>query len=86
MSVVFGLADRISVMVHGRIVATGTPAEIRANAQVARGLPGSGRQCLGARSARLLRQEPRADGVTLDVREGEIVSLLGRNAWAAPPP
>jgi branched-chain amino acid transport system ATP-binding protein len=34
MSVVFGLADRISVMVHGRIVATGTPAEIRANAQV----------------------------------------------------
>jgi branched-chain amino acid transport system ATP-binding protein len=34
MSVVFGLADRISVMVHGKIVATGTPVEIRANAQV----------------------------------------------------
>jgi len=34
MSVVFGLADRISVMVHGKIVATGTPAEIRANPQV----------------------------------------------------
>jgi branched-chain amino acid transport system ATP-binding protein len=34
MSVVFGLADRISVLVYGRIVATGTPAEIRANPKV----------------------------------------------------
>jgi branched-chain amino acid transport system ATP-binding protein len=34
MSVVFGLADRISVLVYGRIVATGTPAEIRGNAAV----------------------------------------------------
>jgi branched-chain amino acid transport system ATP-binding protein len=31
MSVVFELADRISVLVYGRIVATGAPAEIRAN-------------------------------------------------------
>ena len=34
MSVVFGLADRISVLVYGEILATGTPAEIRANAAV----------------------------------------------------
>ncbi len=34
MSVVFELADRISVLVHGAVVATGTPAQIRANAQV----------------------------------------------------
>jgi branched-chain amino acid transport system ATP-binding protein len=34
MSVVFGLADRISVLVYGKIVATGTPEEIRANAKV----------------------------------------------------
>ena len=34
MSVVFGLADRISVLVYGEIVATGTPAEIRANPAV----------------------------------------------------
>ncbi len=34
MSVVFGLADRISVLVYGRIIATGTPAEIRANDKV----------------------------------------------------
>jgi branched-chain amino acid transport system ATP-binding protein len=34
MDAVFTLADRISVLVYGRIVATGTPAEIRANAEV----------------------------------------------------
>jgi branched-chain amino acid transport system ATP-binding protein len=34
MSVVFGLADRISVVVYGEIIASGSPAEIRANAQV----------------------------------------------------
>jgi branched-chain amino acid transport system ATP-binding protein len=34
MSVVFGLADRISVLVYGRIIASGTPAEIRADARV----------------------------------------------------
>jgi branched-chain amino acid transport system ATP-binding protein len=34
MSVVFGLADRISVVVYGEIIATGTPAEIRANEKV----------------------------------------------------
>ena len=34
MSVVFGLADRISVLVYGAIVATGAPQEIRANPAV----------------------------------------------------
>ena len=34
MDAVFSLADRISVLVYGRIIATGTPAEIRANAEV----------------------------------------------------
>jgi len=31
MSVVFGLADRISVLVYGKVLATGTPQEIRGN-------------------------------------------------------
>jgi branched-chain amino acid transport system ATP-binding protein len=31
LDVVFGLSDRISVLVYGRIVATGTPDEIRSN-------------------------------------------------------
>jgi branched-chain amino acid transport system ATP-binding protein len=34
MSVIFGLADRISVLVYGEIIASGTPAEIRGNAKV----------------------------------------------------
>jgi branched-chain amino acid transport system ATP-binding protein len=34
MSVVFDLADRISVLVYGAIIATGAPAMIRANAAV----------------------------------------------------
>jgi branched-chain amino acid transport system ATP-binding protein len=36
MDAVFRLADRISVLVSGRVIATGTPAEIRANAEVRR--------------------------------------------------
>ena len=34
MDVVFALADRVTVLVYGRAIATGTPAEIRANAEV----------------------------------------------------
>jgi len=34
MDVVFALADRISVLVYGKIIATGAPAEIRANQDV----------------------------------------------------
>jgi branched-chain amino acid transport system ATP-binding protein len=34
MDAVFRLADRISVLVYGRVLATGTPADIRANAEV----------------------------------------------------
>src|SRR5262245_61916353 len=36
MDAVFSLADRVSVLVYGRIVATGAPAEIRANPEVRR--------------------------------------------------
>lgn len=34
MDVVFSISDRISVLVYGQIIATGTPDEIRNNAQV----------------------------------------------------
>jgi branched-chain amino acid transport system ATP-binding protein len=34
MGVVFGLADRISVLVYGKVLATGRPQEIRANSSV----------------------------------------------------
>lgn len=36
MDAVFALADRVSVLVYGRIIATGSVAEIRANADVRR--------------------------------------------------
>jgi branched-chain amino acid transport system ATP-binding protein len=36
MEAVFALADRISVLVYGRVIASGEPAEIRANAEVRR--------------------------------------------------
>jgi branched-chain amino acid transport system ATP-binding protein len=36
MDAVFKLADRISVLVSGRVIATGTPAHIRASAEVRR--------------------------------------------------
>ena len=34
MGVVFGLADRISVLVYGEVIATGRPEEVRANPRV----------------------------------------------------
>ena len=34
MGVVFGLADRISVLVYGEIIATGTPEEVRSDQKV----------------------------------------------------
>ena len=34
MGVIFNLADRISVLVYGEVLATGTPEEIRANPAV----------------------------------------------------
>jgi branched-chain amino acid transport system ATP-binding protein len=36
MDAVFRLSDRISVLVYGRIIATGTPDEIRADPEVQR--------------------------------------------------
>ena len=63
MGVVFGLADRISVLVYGRIVASDTPERIRENAEVQEAFSGTGpadedAAARGRRSQRLLRQEP----------------------------
>ena len=42
MDAVFRLADRVSVLVDGRVIATGVPAEIRANDAVRRAYLGEG--------------------------------------------
>jgi branched-chain amino acid transport system ATP-binding protein len=34
MEAVFALADRITVLVYGRVIASGAPADIRANPEV----------------------------------------------------
>lgn len=44
MDVVFGLADRISVLAGGRIIATGTPDEIRNDARVQEAYLGQGHE------------------------------------------
>ena len=36
MEAVFALADRVTVLVYGRVIASGLPAEIRANEEVRR--------------------------------------------------
>ena len=40
MEAVFALADRITVLVYGRVIASGAPAAIRGNAEVRRGVSG----------------------------------------------
>jgi len=57
MDAVFALADRITVLVYGRVIATGTPAEIRSNADVrkaflAKGLATDERAPAGGRGYR----------------------------------
>jgi branched-chain amino acid transport system ATP-binding protein len=46
MEAVFALADRITVLVYGRVIASGAPHEIRANAEVRRAYLGDEQQGL----------------------------------------
>ena len=84
MDAVFALADRISVLVYGRIIATGTVAEVRDDPRGARRLSGR-----GGRGMSLLLRDRGVEaiygasqvlfGVDLSIAEGEVVALMGRN-------
>ena len=90
MGVVFGLADKIAVLVYGEVIAFDTPGEGARQPARAGGLPRLGaRRCAGGRGTDMLDSSTNLHayygkshvlhGVDLDVGEGEIVSLLGRN-------
>ena len=92
MEAVFALADRITVLVYGRIIATGDPEAIRADAGRAPGLSRrkarrerSGRRWLTPRCSRspTSRRATAASqvlfGISLAIAPGEMVTLMGRN-------
>ena len=86
MEAVFALADRITVLVYGRVIASGAPAEIRANAEVRDAYLGEagGGSCLtpvlevaDVETCYGLSQV--LFGVSLRIAPGEMVTLMGRN-------
>ena len=95
MGVVFGLADKIAVLVYGEMLAYDVPEAVRSQPPRAGGLPGlragrpagrRGRSLKGDTPCSLLKdvhayygKSHVLHGVSLDVKPGEIVSLLGRN-------
>jgi ABC-type branched-subunit amino acid transport system ATPase component/ABC-type branched-subunit amino acid transport system permease subunit len=96
MDRVFQLADRITAMNEGRVIAEGAPAAVRANPELQRVYLGDG--AVRAAAARVERARVTAapimeveaintfygkshilHDVSFDVRENEVVALLGRN-------
>jgi len=97
MDAVFALADRITVLVYGRVIASDVPAAIRQNEEVSApisaisiGVPMSEKVmadaplCLKSPISDLLRLSQVLFGLSLQVRTGEMVTLMGRNAWGRP--
>jgi ABC-type branched-subunit amino acid transport system ATPase component len=81
MSVVFDLADRISVLVYGEVIAHDTPERIRANAQVQEAYLGVPRRRLMLDVTTCTRTTARATSCTAspDVTSGEMSACWGRN-------
>jgi ABC-type branched-subunit amino acid transport system ATPase component len=86
MDAVFRIADRITVMVNGAVIASDTPEAIRNSREVQAAYLGGTemshvQNCCStpARPARLVRQQPRAARRGLQIGRGETLGLLGRN-------
>ena len=85
MEVVTGLAQRVAVMHHGRLLAFDTPAAVMANADGPGGV--LGRAAVSATAPVLsiqglhvhLGQSHVLQGVSFEVPEGGVTALLGRN-------
>ena len=92
---VLAFSHRVTVMNQGEVLMSGTPAEVRDDRRVQEVYTGSGTPAVTGRSERaegerrtVLRfdrvhayygKSHILNGATLDVRDGEIVALLGRN-------
>ena len=91
---VLGFAHRVTVMNQGEVILTGTPAEVRNDARVQEIYTGAGTQAVSGQAACETQGKPLLtverintfygkshiiNDAALDVRDGEIVALLGRN-------
>ena len=85
MDAVFGLADRISVLVYGRVIATGDATEIRNNEEVRRAYLGDEDWLTSEARFSSAFLDAGYDesqvlfGVSFEMAVGEVVTLLGRN-------
>ena len=86
MDAVFALADRLTVMVNGQVIASGTPAAVRANRGVQAAYLGGGplmaTDLLIRRHAACTPTTAPATSCTASIspsRRGETIGLMGRN-------
>ena len=80
MEFLFSLADEISVIHWGQVIARGTPAELKANPWVEASNLGTAQLMLDVAAIDTFYGETQAlFGVSLSVRAGEVLALLGAN-------